>query len=398
VGVTKRSAAMTLPKSFCLLDDNDPTNLPMNPQDPILQEGHYCSCGKYCIMDVRHHIVSIQQCFQWFKEKYLHKRPVCSSDCVHYVEDIRTPSIAPNSTSAITTISQEHIQCNTLRTVNHSDAPGNTSSSTSSISTNDHHSMDFDGNKDSYTRTTQVIATGGRTKNRTLSQYSVKVQPNNQFVPSDGTKSIITDAATVTTNQNRILTRSKHPMSPLPPLSPSRQSITIKKNRKTSERTDYSDVASTTTSDSMSTVTMDPAIRVVSSLSSDSLMLLQSNDPSTMISPSPFQRQQRHEKVSSLSTADVESPYHAIGKYHHHTIYTMDDSIWRTGEKGDNGDFDYEKTAPTSLEEHISIPQSNRNLSPITIQNKVPWKNRYPSDYNSEPILSKVAPLPLLEI
>jgi hypothetical protein len=386
---------MTLPKPFHMLDDNDPTNLPMNPQDPILQEGHYCSCRKYFILDVRHYIVSIRQCFQWFKEKYLHKRPVCSSDCVHYVEDIRTPSIAPNPTSAITTISQEHVQCNTLRTVNHSDGPGNTSSSTSSISTNDHHSMDFDGNKDSYTRTTQVIATGGRTKTRTLSQYTVKVQhTNNQFVTSDGAKSIITDAATVTTNQNRILTRSKHPMSPLPPLSPSRQSITIKNNRKTSERTDYSDAVSTTTSDSMSTVTMDPAIRVVSSLSSDSLLLLQSNDPSVMISPSPFQRQQRHEKASLQATANVESQYHANGQYHHHTIYTMDDSIWHTG---DNGDFDYEKTAPKSLEENISIPQPNRKLS-TTIQNKVPWKNRYLSDYNSEPILSKVAPLQLLEI
>jgi hypothetical protein len=381
---------MILPKSFHMLDDNDPTNLPMNPQDPILQEGHNCSCRKYCIMDVRHYIVSIQQCFQWFKEKYLHKRPVCSSYCVHSVEDMRTPSIAPNPTSAIITITQEHVQCNTLRTVNHSDGPGNTSSSTSSITTNDHHSMDFDGNKDSYTRTTQVIATGGRITARTLSQYSVKVQPNNQFVLSEGT--IITDAATVTTNQNRILTRSKHPLSPLPPLSPSRQSITIKKNRKTSERTDYSDVVSTTTSDSMSTVTMDPAIRVVSSLSSDSLMLLQSNDPSVMISPSPFQRQQRHEKVYSQSMANVESQYHANGQYHHHTVYTMDDSIWLTGEKYDNRDFDYEKVAPKSLDEHISIPPPNRKLS------TTPWKNRYPSDYNSEPVLSKVAPLQLLEI
>jgi hypothetical protein len=140
---------------------------------------------------------------------------------------------------------------------------------------------------------------------------------------------------------------------------------------------------SKTLDSSISTLTMDPAIRMESSIALETSLLLQSNSLTPVVALSSFQRETI---LSFSSTTHASSQYHWT--YQNHTIFTTDDSIWSACTKYDDDPIQRCTTPP---------PIQSRTTS-STSQFSLSRHNICQSDYDLEPPLSRVAPRQLVEI
>lgn len=228
--------------------------------------------------------------------------------------------------------------------------------------------------ENNYTPTTKVFKSVSGNGNNTSMHPNKPAAPTITQANIDcANTNIATDQAAEATNRKTKLKPPKRCNLTRPPLPPAFKSISIKKSTVDYKHMEHQDVASTRTYGSVSTVTMDPAIRMESSINSETMRILQSNRSIPVMPLPSFQR----ETILSFSSAIHESSQYDWANGNH-TIFTMDDSIWSACRNYDN----------TPVQNHTSSA-SQFNIS---------WHNIYQRNYYAEPPLSEVAPRQLVEI
>jgi hypothetical protein len=224
-------------------------------------------------------------------------------------------------------------------------------------------------NANNYTPTTKVFKAETTNRSYHATAHQMKLASLDCLA---GT--IITNSSAAATNHHTMTKTPNRCSFTKPPLSPNVKHIVIKKLTVDHNNMDRSDVLSTTTHGSISTVTMDPALQMESFMPTENMMLLQSNRSTSVMALSSVQ----HETILSIASTKYESTrYHWFNQ--NHTIFTMDDSIW---------------SACRNYEED---PIQNR-ISFSTNQFNISWHNIHRTDYNMEPTLSRVAPRQFVEI
>jgi hypothetical protein len=375
----------TTASSLHLRDKSMQTAFLSEPSDDCDETG---TCTKSCLAVPRQCVKQFQQCRQWFhgKQNKLQNAPeIAVMDQYDTVAPVKSTQSAPTT------------PCTTSST-----SGSSTESNSKTIkSTRNYETMIDNG----YTPTSQLF--GNKcvaipSDSAAIKEVREKDKSAQSFSPTlltspSGTNVGLTGGGRSTIQQMSPTTLflqidSSHSSLNVP-------SILIPRHY---ERVNVDDLESIQTLDSMSTVTMDPAIRnAYGSLASDP------SETSLSLSSSSYQRQHQHQKVTSLL---IRGKSYAFD----HTIYTTDSSIWYSGGGGYNQQHSQsskkslqkKKTNGTEYSLETNTTASNTKstnlppLSPTKRKTKVGHKCivNTTAAYQQEPSVSPIAPRLLVEI